>query len=163
MGNGAPPPAIPREPLFSPRRVAFAVALAAALAFLAYSCSQGGDQGGGETDPAVLRRFPAPGARVLRQSEIGAELEPGYDGRVSINGVPGPEEQMNGAIPEDSPEFDPELGVRPNNKNLVSFTPGAGKVIEELDTGEVRVRVRFWRITDGPEAAGSTTWTIYVT
>ena len=77
-------------------------------------------------DPAVVSRVPGPGDKVLRQSEVGAELKPGYDGRVLVNGVEIPEDQMVGALDPGSSEAQ-RFGVRPNNRNEVFFKPEAGQ------------------------------------
>lgn len=117
---------------------------------------------GPASDPAVVRRVPAPGAHVLSQTSVGAQLLPGYDGRIIIDGRNIPEDQMDGAAPQGSPAYDPRYGVRPNNKNKVFFTPGPAKVIDRYRTGEVHITIRFWRIADGPSAARTISWAFFV-
>ncbi len=60
------------------------------------------ETGGGQDDldPAVIiSLFPTSDAQALRQTEVGADLAQGYDGRLTINGVEIPEEQMDGPRP----------------------------------------------------------------
>lgn len=159
----------PPQPLFSLRRLVIVLLLALAVGALVVAAQSAGDTGdGGDLDAAILTYTPDPGGRVLRQSQVGVELEPGYDGRLTINGVSIPEEQMVGAIVPGSEAWErltPEqqrLGPRPNNKSLVMFQPGEGKAITEYDTGAVDVSVRFWKLDEGPDSARTVSYTIYV-
>ncbi len=154
----------PPQPLFSLRRLVIVAVLG-----LAVLCLYVAGRSAGDTDPvassgstAIESYLPQPGGRVLRQSEVGVVLEAGYDGRISIDGVAIPEEQMVGAVDPDSPEYDPETGPRPNNKSVVKFQPGPGKAVTEYATGSVEITVRYWRIADGPSTATSTTYTVRV-
>lgn len=157
------------QPLFSWHRLAIVAALAVAAACLVVAGRSAGDTDGGTgTDAAIESYVPRPGGRVLRQSQIGVTLAEGYDGRITIDGVAIPEEQMVGAIDPSSPDdgdLPPEqrdLGPRPNNKNVVQFQPGPGKAITEYDTGSLQVTIRYWRIADGPGTATTTTFTVSV-
>lgn len=157
------------QPLFSVRRLVIVAVLALAVGCLYVAGRSGGDTDGATTtDTAIESYVPGRGGRVLRQSQIGVVLTEGYDGRISIDGVPIPEGQMVGAIDPTSPEYQAlpqdqrDLGPRPNNKNVVQFQPGPGKAITEYDTGSVQVTIRYWRIADGPESARTTTYTVSV-
>ncbi len=160
----------PPQPLFSLRRLVIVAVLA-----LAVLCLYIAGRSGGDTDPAATSGAtaiesyqPNPGGRVLRQSEVGVVLEDGYDGRITIDGVTIPEEQMVGAVDPESPEYQQltdeqrDLGPRPNNKNVVKFQPGPGKAVTEYATGVVEITIRYWRIAEGPETAVSTTYTVRV-
>ena len=157
------------QPLLSWRRVAIVAVLAVAAGCLVIAARSGGDTAREGVDSAVVRYLPQPGGRVLRQSEVGVELEPGYDGRLTVNGVAIPEEQMSGAIVEGSEAWDRlteeqrRLGPRPNNKQRVFFSPGEGKAVSEFDTGEVRVDVELWKVADGRESARTLSYTVFVT
>lgn len=146
------------------RRLVQLVLLLGAAAFAVYAFGRAPDHAetGPLHDAAVLQQVPAPGANVLRQTQVGAKLKPGYTGLIIVNGTQIPEDQMDGAVPTTSKEYDPRFGVRPNNKELVFFTPGPGKVISRFGSREVTITVRFWPIADGEGAAQSVTWTIYV-
>ena len=139
------------------------LALGAAIAFFMFATRRtvtGVD--GPASDPAVVRRVPGPGDRVLRQTQVGAELKPGYDGRISVNGQEIPEDQMEGALDPNS-KTAKEFGVRPNNRNQVFFQPGPGKVIGQLSGREVSIRVRFWKESDGQGKARTITWQFSIT
>ena len=112
----------------------------------------------------ITAKEPAPGAKVLRQSAIGAVLKNGYDGRLSINGVAIPEEQMEGAVDPAQVSADDleRFGIRPNNRNRVFFTPGPGKVIEEYDTGPVTVVLTYFKDLQAATTSQTSTWTVTV-
>jgi hypothetical protein len=160
----------PKQPLLSVRRLVIVAILVAAAAILVVS-QRGGESAGGGTgcsDPAVVGWDPCPGSRVLRQAQVGVELQPGYDGRISIDGVQVPEEQMQGAIVPGSEAYqaltpdERALGPRPNNKNVVKFQPGKGKVIERF-SGQISVTIRYWKISAGEETALPLSYTVFVT
>ena len=92
-----------------------------------------------DPDPAIVAQFPPPGAQALRQTEIGAQLKDGYDGRLSVNGVAVPEAEMEGVIVPGSPEAAGYDGkdLRPNNRDRVFFSPGPGKAVDELHFLEI--------------------------
>jgi hypothetical protein len=157
------------QPLFSLRRLVIVAVLA-----LAVLCLYVAGRSGGDTDPvvdgatAIASYQPTPGGRVLRQSEVGVVLEEGYDGRITIDGVAIPEEQMVGAVDPESTEYQQlsdeqrDLGPRPNKKNVVKYQPGPGKAVSEYATGSVEITIRYWRIADGPDTATTTTYTVRV-
>lgn len=121
----------------------------------------------GTGDPVVRALSPGDGAKALRQTEVGADLLDGFDGRLTINGTAIPEDEMEGVIDPSSPEaarLPPELAdqLRPNNRNRVFFSPGPGKVIEKLPQGENVITVTYFRDGRPTVARGSLTWTIDV-
>jgi hypothetical protein len=161
----------PKQPLVSVRRLVILAILLGAVAILVLTVQGGEDADGGGTgcsNPAVVGWDPCPGARILRQAQVGVELKPGFDGRISINGVEVPETQMQGAIVPGSPAFEelsPEerrLGPRPNTKNIVKFQPGEGKVVERF-SGQVRIGIRYWEEAEGEDAAQALSYTVFVT
>lgn len=117
-----------------------------------------------DRDPAIVSQFPMPGATALRQTEIGAMLRAGYDGRLVINGVDIPEDQMEGAIDPSSvtPEQLRRYGIRRNNRNSVYFKPGPGKVITELPNGQVTVSVRYFKDRQAEARGRTVSWTFQV-
>jgi hypothetical protein len=159
------------QPLFSLRRLGVVAVLALAVLCLYIAGRSGGDSdpaGVSGTDSPIESYQPAPGGRVLRQSEVGVVLRDGYDGRITIDGVAIAEDQMVGAIDPTSAEYEAlpqdqrDLGPRPNNKNVVKYQPGPGKAVTEYATGAVEITIRYWRIADGPQSAQSTTYTVRV-
>lgn len=158
------------QPLLSWRRLAMVALLALAVGCIVVAARSGGssDDIGISTDEAIVSYLPTPGGRVQRQSAVGVELEPGYDGRLTINEVEIPEEQMVGAIVPGSAAADAQtdeerqLGPRPNNKQLVMFQPGEGKAITEYDTGSVEISVELWKESDGRQTARTVTYAVNV-
>lgn len=147
------------------RRGVIALLLAGAVAVLVVG-GRNADTEGDTTDrdPAIVSQFPMPGATALRQTEIGVTLRPGYDGRLVVNGVEIPEDQMLGAIDPNSvtPEELRRFGIRPNNRNSVFFRPGPGKVISELPNGEVTVAVRYFKDRQDQARGRTVSWTFQV-
>lgn len=147
------------------RIAATTVVLALAAAIFAYGCSKGQTADEAASNPAIVAQFPAPGGRALRQTDLGAELLVGYDGRLTINGIDIPEEQMEGAV-DPSTLSEQELrqfGVRPSSRNRVVFRPGPGKVIESLDPGPVTIVLRYFKDRRESTTARVVTWTATVT
>ena len=64
--------------------VATTAVLLLAAAILAYGCSVGESAKEGSESSVIVAQSPAPGGRALRQTEVGAELEVGYDGRLTV-------------------------------------------------------------------------------
>ena len=161
----------PKQPLLSPRRIVITLILAGAVVLLVVTWrgTQSGEGGGsGCANPAVVAWDPCPGSRILRQAQVGVELKQGYDGRITINGISVPEDQMQGAIVPGTAAYEQlsaeerALGPRPNNKNIVKFQPGKGKVVEEF-SGQVRVGIRYWQESEGEDTAQPLSYTVVVT
>jgi hypothetical protein len=163
----APPVSIDRIPTWA-RRTIITVLIGGTFLLAVWGTRASDPGAGGNLREAVVSLSPGEGAQAPRQTAVGADLEPGFDGRLTI--VSGgqtysiPEEQMEGA--RDPATVDPqdlaENGIRPNNRNSVFFRPGPGKVIEEFVQGDVTITVRYFE--EGLESAGSesVTWTIRV-
>ncbi len=81
----------------------------------------------------VEHLIPRNGAEVLRQAELGVDLAPGYEGTLIVNGTEIPSDQLR-LVPE---------------QHQVFFTPGEGKVIEELPAGRTCVVALAWRSAVG--------------
>src|SRR5690606_34851838 len=123
-------------------RIGSVLVLALAAAIFAYGCNVGGSADDATDNAAIEERYPAPGGRALRQTGVGATLVLGYDGRPTINGVPIPEEQLEGALDPNNPNNASVIeqhGLRMNNRHRVVFRPGPGKVIEKFEQGELHV------------------------
>lgn len=83
--------------------------------------------------PDIEQLIPRKGAQTQRQSELGIDLAPGYEAGLIVAGTPIPDDELR----------------RVPAQNEVFFTPGAGKVIEELDAGQVCVTAVIWRSAVG--------------
>lgn len=96
-----------------------------------------------EDEPPVRRAglvqvFPKPDTVAIRQGAIGAEVDFGWSGRLSIG---------SRVIPDD--QIDRIGGI-----NRLTFTPGPGKEIESLDEGRHCASLLLWRTADGETTAG---------
>lgn len=157
----------PPQPLFSWRRVVIVLLLLVAAGFVVAAARSGGGTTPSDDQVAIVSFTPSPGSRVVRQSTIGVILRDGYDGRLTINGVAIPEVQMEGAIDPESEAWqqlspaEQAKGPRPNAKERVLYRPGTGKAVADLDTGEVQVTVRYWKISEGESTAQTFTYSIY--
>jgi hypothetical protein len=78
--------------------------------------------------------LPRDGVEALQQSEIGIDLATGYEGGLSLNGIP---------IPTT------ELRIEPA-QNQVFFAPGSGRTFEALPSGKNCVTATVWKSSDGP-------------
>lgn len=131
-------------PTAADRRYRLLVALALVLAAAAMAVAVAATNTGDQDDPAsvsaapevVEHLVPPAGSEQLRQSEIGIDLAPGYEAALIVDGV---------AIPTDQLREVPEQGQ-------VFFTPGKGKVIEELEGGQVCVVAIAWKSSVGRSA-----------
>ncbi|HEX2576765.1 MAG TPA: hypothetical protein VHK88_10485 [Aquihabitans sp.] len=163
-----PPPPAPSARSRWLWRLGAAAVLALAVGILVWGGSRAEvTQPTGTGDLVVDKISPGDGAKALRQTEVGADLKAGFDGRLTINGTAIPEEQMQGVVDPSSPEaarLPPEQQekLRPNNRNRVYFLPGPGKVIEKLPQGEVVITVTYFRDGAPTLDRGSLTWTIDV-
>jgi hypothetical protein len=88
--------------------------------------------------PALEAIFPTDGADILAQDRVGADLAPGYEGELVINGITIPENQLD----------------QDNGLNQLVFRPAEGKVLRALDPDRNCARITFWRVEDGRQAAG---------
>jgi len=77
--------------------------------------------------------FPSESAKSVAQTRVGADLDPGWSGELSIN---------DQVIPEAQLDLDSGL-------NQVAFSPGPGKVIEHLRPNQNCAEIEFWRTLEG--------------
>jgi hypothetical protein len=136
---GDPTPAPPSYPPSSLRyRILVAVGLlvAAGALYAAIHLTNTDDAGPVTVtgQPNVVQQLiPGNGSSELRQSELGIDLAPGYDAALIVNGVEIPRRELRVVAAQ----------------NQVFFTPGAGKVIEELDGGRTCVVAVVWKSSQG--------------
>ena len=169
--EAAPTPAPPEPPSARATwawRIGALLIVAAACGILYWGSGRAETtQPTGTGDLVVRQLSPGDGAKALRQTQVGADLLDGYDGRLTVNGIEIPEEEMEGVIDPSSPEaatLPPGQAdeLRPNNRNRVFFAPGPGKVIEKLPQGETTITVTYFRDKQPAVGRGSFTWTIDV-
>lgn len=87
----------------------------------------------GETGRIVERLIPERDEQVVRQAAIGVDLAAGWTGTLVVDGR---------EVPAD------ELTERPDLFQI-TFTPGEGKVVEELTAGTNCVAAIVWRLATG--------------
>jgi hypothetical protein len=93
-----------------------------------------GDEPAVSGSPGVVEHLqPRRGAEVLRQTEIGIDLAPGYEARLILNGTEIPEEELR-LVPEQNQAF---------------YTPGPGRTFETLPSGQNCVTAVAWRSAVG--------------
>lgn len=142
------------------RRILIGVLVVACLAGLvvAGTLSATGEDETAVSGSPIVRQVPGDGATVLRQSEVGVELTPGWEGNLVVDGVLVPDEQLEGRDPTATNEMGEPVGAEGNAPYLLFFRPGPGKVVEELTTGRVCAAATYFRSADGPGTARTTTW-----
>jgi len=132
------------------RRIVIGVLFLVALGLFVFAGSKGAEEvPAASLSSAVQFLIPGDGSpSVLRQAEIGIDLEPGWVAVLQINGVEIPEDQYRRVDPE----------------NQVYFTPGEGREIEQLPPGRVTVTALAWRPVDGETRAQARpiTWSFNV-
>ena len=146
----------PTEPLYSTKgKIVIAVLLliAAAGLVLAYNRTETGNDddpivssGGVPLDGFGLR--PQRNAEVLRQTEIGIDLKPGFEAVLEVDGVEIPAAELRIVPPE----------------NQVFFTPTDGATVEQLEAGRRCVTAIYWQSADGrTDDSPRYTWCFEVT
>jgi hypothetical protein len=123
--------------------VAIALLAAAAALFLGVRAADTGGEDAVEvrSRPDVVEHvYPPNGDQVLRQSEIGIDLAPGYDGTLVVNGQPIPEEELR-RVPE---------------QNQIFFLPGEDTTFPKLPGGQNCVTALVWSSAAGPGVADET-------
>lgn len=147
------------------RRSLIAVILLSAFALAAWLIGSTDSGENADLDRNVIISLtPNENAQALRQTQVGADLAVGYDGRLTINGIEIPEGDMVGA--RDPSKVDPadlrQYGLRPNARNQVYFKPGPGKVIDAFEPGTVDIVLRYFKDGEPAEGTGTVTWSIKV-
>jgi hypothetical protein len=126
--------------------IVLALAIAAFVAAYLATSDEGDDALGTSGDAIgneiVEQRIPAPGSQVPQQSTVGVDLLSGWEGTLKLNDV---------EIPMDQLKLTPELA-------RIEFTPGDGKVVDELQAGLNCVKAIVWPIPEGRDAARQIPW-----
>jgi hypothetical protein len=103
---------------------------------------------------------PARGDSVLRQTEIIADLAPGYTGELVIDGDTLPVIEVTPTLGAE-PGLDVQIPLTTRfdpGSNVLRYLPQDGAPIPVFEQGTHEVRVVFWRIDEGREQALSYTW-----
>jgi hypothetical protein len=133
----------------SDTRFRLLIAAMVALAGVALYAGVRATETGGDDPVTVAGRpdvvevlVPGAGDEVIRQAELGIDLAPGYDGTLLVNGVEVPTEEQR-RVPE---------------QNQVFFTPGEGKVVEQLLAGPNCATAIVWKASAGRGTADDQTF-----
>jgi hypothetical protein len=86
--------------------------------------------------PALEAIIPHDGAQILEQDGVGVDLQVGWTGVLTIDGVDIPASQLE----------------QDNGLNQLIFKPGPGKVLTRLQADRNCARIVFWRLQDGRTA-----------
>ena len=147
------------------RRLGIAAIFAAALALIVYgfASAQTGDQAVEVTDPAIERVLPMPGALVLRQSQVGADLASGYRGVLIIDGqeIPTTDAQAPGGPSNADPNTNIDA-VFDLSQNTILFVPRQGATIEQFAPGDHQITVVYWKLDETRDDAKTFTWNFKV-
>ncbi|HTN78538.1 MAG TPA: hypothetical protein VMK16_02595 [Acidimicrobiales bacterium] len=126
------------------RRIGISALIAAALVTIVvgFMQVQTGDSTTTPVDPAIEALVPQPGELVLRQSQVGVDLAPGYEGTLDIDSTPIPDDQLTINAP----------------LNQVFYQPGPGKEFSQFAPGRHCVTAHFFKSVDGPDTARAYSW-----
>jgi hypothetical protein len=141
--------------------IAAVATLAIGLILAGFAVARTGDERAPKiTDVAVEQVFPQDGDLVLRQSQVGVDLAPGYRGVLIIDGKELPTTDLVAVDPaagaQPAPvvvdaQFDPA-------QNTVLFTPREGAVIESFAPGDHGATAVFWREGEPRSQSRSFSW-----
>lgn len=134
--------------VFTPRRILLSLLTVGALALIGigFSMTEEPDRGEQIYDAAVRQVFPSGGELDLRQSSIGFQLAPEYTGRLQVDGLD---------IPDDQMQY--QVGL-----NIWLFRPGPDTETGALRPGRHTARAIFWQ-RDATEAESrSYSWSFNV-
>lgn len=108
------------------------VAIALGLIVFGFASAETGDADVRFSDAAIERVTPKPATLVLRQSQVGIDLAPGYEGLLVIDRVQLPPDQL----------------ATDDAQNTVYFSPRPGTEIEEFAPGPHTITACYWKIAD---------------
>jgi len=125
-------------------RIGISALIAAALVAIVvgFMQVQTGDSTSALVDPAIEALVPQPGELVLRQSQVGADLAPGYEGTLDIDSTPIPDDQLTINAP----------------LSQVFYQPGPGKEFTQFAPGRHCVTVHFFKTIEGPDTTRAYSW-----
>jgi hypothetical protein len=141
----------------------FAIGLV--LVIFAFTSARTGDDTPHIDNPAIQALIPNPGDLVLRQSQVGIDLAPGYTGQLVIDSQALPTQTVVAAQPPPGQTVAPILNVRfdPGDNTLL-YQPQdvQGAPIREFAAGKHTITARFWKLDEGEGAAQQYTWSFQV-
>jgi hypothetical protein len=135
------------------------IAIGLALIVWGFASAETGDSAVKITDPAIERVIPSPGSLVLRQSQVGADLAPGYRGVLIIDGQEIPTYDVQAGDGTTVNTLDAQFDLA---QNTVLFLPRQGATISEFAPGEHHITVVYWQLDETRDQARTFAWTFNV-
>jgi hypothetical protein len=139
----APPPTAAKRPLVTRRRIVYTIALIIAAVALVAAFMIHPEPTKPVRPRAIVAVSPGEGDTEIRQTEVFAELDPAFDGDLTINGRP---------IPKDQEDRLQTGNVR------IGFTPGKDKEFSSFPPGRNCAVVRYWPTAEGEASATTYSW-----
>jgi len=127
---------------FQPRYVAYVVLVLVPIVAIVLLAQHYSDPDNSPQEAGIELLIPAPESKILQQAQVGIDLAAGYEGRLAVNGVPLPDDEVT-AVPQ---------------LNQIFFQPGAAKAFEQWPAGRNCVVATFWRSETGPSQSAVRSW-----
>ena len=114
--------------------------------------------------PAEVEQIsPGRGDSVLRQSEVMADLAPGYTGELVIDGQTLPVVEVGTTLVDPGQVASQDVEIPRSTRfdsgsNILRYLPQEGAPIARFDPGPHEVKVVYWPIDEGRAGALSYTW-----
>jgi hypothetical protein len=135
------------------RRLLITLFVIGCFAGIAFACTRietgTSDDVATSGESPVEVRIPEPNSEILRQEAVGADLRPGWTGRLILNGVALPDDEVDAA----------DLA----STGVITYRVGEGKAVEQFEAGQNCLTVLAWRVEESPETARPTSWCFNVT
>jgi len=113
--------------------------------------------------PAFLVLYPKPGELVLRQTEVGAKLQPGFRATLRIDEQDLPTYDVVANDTSPGATFNHSLDARFDpGQGTVLFLPKEGATIAKFAPGDHRITVFYWRVTETQNDAQAFSWNFRV-
>ena len=116
---------------------------------------------------AIIDISPAPNDRqVLSQTEINVNLQDGFEAVLVLDGIEIPTTRLGDfapAVAKPGQQIElPPTAIYDQGNSLIRFEPTPGAPIERYSVGVHQVKIIYWKIEDGRNAARSFEWSFEV-
>jgi hypothetical protein len=145
--------------------VSLGFAVGIVLVGYAFTSAKTGREAQRVDNPAIEQLIPSPDDLVLRQSEVGIDLAPGYTGQLIIDSQPLVTQEVVAAQPTPGSSVPRIVNVRfdPGDNTLLyqpEDLPGAP--IKQFDPGRHTITARFWKLSETEANAHQYSWSFRV-
>jgi hypothetical protein len=86
-------------------------------------------------DSIIESRQPNDGEKILQQSQITIDLLSGWDGKLTIDGIAIPDDQL----------------IKVREQGIIRFQPAKGKALEYFPAGQNCISFTYWQLATGPD------------